>query len=94
MEVYAPDGRLHEVYVNIGSPVEMEEGELRFIDYELDVSRMPPHAARIEDEDEFREAAVRYGYSEAFQVACYAVARETVGLADGWVARGIPVFES
>ena len=30
----------------------------------------------IEDEDEFREAAARYGYSEAFQEACYEVARE------------------
>jgi protein associated with RNAse G/E len=94
LEVYAPDGRLHEVYVNIGSPVEIEEGELRFTDYELDVSRMPPHGARIEDEDEFREAAARYGYSEAFQEACYEVAREAVGLANGWVGQGMPVFES
>jgi protein associated with RNAse G/E len=94
LEVYAPDGRLHEVYVNISSPVEIGEGELWFTDYELDVSRKPPHGARIEDEDEFQEAAVRYGYSEAFQAACYAVAREAVGLADGWVGRGMPAFES
>jgi len=90
LEVYTPDGRLDEVYVNISSPVEIGDGELRFTDYELDVSRKPPHPARIEDEDEFREAAAKYGYSEAFQEACYEVAREAMGLADRWVAQGMP----
>jgi protein associated with RNAse G/E len=93
LEVYTPDGRLDEVYVNISSPVEIEDGQLRFTDYELDVSRKPPHPARIEDEDEFQEAASKYGYSEAFQEACYEVAREAVGVADGWVGRGMPAFE-
>ena len=90
LEVYTPDGRLDEVYVNISSPVEIQNGELRFTDYELDVSRKLPHRARIEDEDEFQEAAVQYGYSEAFQEACYALARQALALADGWVARGMP----
>jgi protein associated with RNAse G/E len=90
LEVYTPEGRLDEVYVNISSPVEIGDGQLRFTDYELDVSRRPPHGARIEDEEEFREAASRYGYSEAFQEACYRVARAAVGVADGWVGRGMP----
>ena len=90
LEAYTPDGRLDEVYVNISSPVEIGDGQMRFTDYELDVSRKPPHPARIEDEDEFQEAAARYGYSKAFQQACYEVAKEAMALANGWVAQGMP----
>ncbi|HSR30209.1 MAG TPA: DUF402 domain-containing protein [Anaerolineae bacterium] len=92
LEVYVADGSLEEVYVNISSPVEMGDGHLRFTDYELDVSCRPSHDARIVDEDEFQEAASRYGYSEAFQEACYEVAREALGVAERWVAKGMPVF--
>ena len=91
LEVCTAEGRLDEVYVNISSPMEMGDGQLRFTDYELDVSRKLPHPARIEDEDEFQEAAAKYGYSEAFQDACYEVAREALGLANRWVGRGMPV---
>ena len=91
LEVFTPDGQLDEVYVNINSPVEIEDGEVRFTDYELDVSRRPPLGARIVDEEEFREAAAAYGYSEEFQRTCYRAAREAVALADGWLAAGMPV---
>lgn len=90
LEAYAPDGRLEEIFVNINSPVEIGDGELRFTDYELDVIRKPPQGARVVDEDEFREAAAAYGYSEEFQRACYRAAQEAVGLADDWVAGGMP----
>ena len=93
LEVYAADGRLEQVYVNISSPVEIEDGYLRFTDYELDVSRRPPDGARIEDEEEFREAASKYGYSTAFQEACYEVAREAMEVANQWVAMGMPATE-
>jgi protein associated with RNAse G/E len=89
-EVYRVGGELDEIYVHISSPVEIADGELRFTDYELDVSRKPPHEARIVDEDEFQEAAVRYGYSQAFQQACYQVAREALAVAEGWEALGMP----
>lgn len=94
MEVYLPEAgqpqcRLVEIYVNINSPVEIGQQEIRFTDYELDVSREPPHGARIVDQDEFAEAAARYGYSPTFQEACYRTAREAVELADRWVARGM-----
>ncbi len=90
LEVYTPDGTLEEIFVNINSPVEITDGEIRFTDYELDVSRMPPDPARVVDEDEFLEAASRYGYSEDFRQACYAVAREAVELADSWAPRQAP----
>jgi protein associated with RNAse G/E len=94
LEAYAPDGRLEEIYVNIGSPAEFGETGIRFTDHELDVSRRPPDAARIVDQDEFRVAAAAYGYSPAFQASCHQVAREAVALADGWVARGMPAFDA
>jgi protein associated with RNAse G/E len=94
LEAYTPGGELAEIYVNINSPVEIQDSQLRFTDYELDVSRIPPHEARLEDEDEFLEAAVEYGYSEEFQQACYRVAREALNLANHWVARGMPEIDA
>ena len=88
LEAYTPEGTLEEIYIN--SPVEIEGGRIAFTDYELDVSRRLPHAARIVDQDEFLEAASRYGYSEAFQQTCYQVARQAIELANGWAAKGMP----
>lgn len=97
LEVYVPDAgppdtglpvgglRLVEIYVNINSPVELGEAEIRFTDHELDVSRELPGRARIVDEDEFEEVAARYGYTDEFRRFCYEVAREAVRIADGWV---------
>ena len=94
LEAYTPAGELAEIYVNIGSPVEIEGLEMSFTDYELDVSRIPPGEARLEDEDEFQEAATEYGYSEEFQRTCYRVAAEAMELANRWVGRGMPTETS
>lgn len=91
--MYRADGTLEEIYVDIASPVEIRDSATWFTDYELEVSRKPPHGARIEDEDEFREAVSRHGYSEDFQQACYDVAREAVEVANGWVAGGMPTID-
>jgi protein associated with RNAse G/E len=90
LEAYAPSGELAEIYVNISSPVEIQGLHMRFTDLELDVSRKLPGKARLEDEDEFEEAAAEYGYSEELQRACYQVARQALDLANGWVGRGMP----
>ena len=90
LEAYAPDGELAEIYVNISSPVEIDGLQMRFTDLELDVSRIPPGEARLEDEDEFQEAAVEFGYSEELQRTCYEVAREALDLANSWKGPGMP----
>lgn len=92
--MYAPDGTLHEIYVNIASPVRIEESRIWFVDYELDVSREPPHEARIVDEEEFLEALSRYGASQEFQQACYRAARQAMEVAGRWVAHGMPPIEA
>lgn len=93
LEVYLPDGELVEIYVHINSPVEIGDAQLCFTDYELDVSRLPPGQARLVDEDEFQEAASRYGYSPEFQQTCYRVAKEAIEVADNWVAKGMPTVD-
>lgn len=90
LEAYAADGTLEQIYVNVSSPPRIEGTQIQFTDHELDVSRVPPHEARIVDEDEFAEAAVRYGYSEAFQRTCYRAAAEALALANRWVAGEMP----
>jgi protein associated with RNAse G/E len=89
LEAYALDGTLEEIYLNINNPVQIVDSGLRYTDYELDVSRELPQAARIVDEDEFAEAAREHGYSQAFQEHCYEVAREAVEVANRWVAKGM-----
>ena len=93
LEVYAPDGAFEQIHINIASPARITEGGLSFTDYELDVTLSPPQEPRIVDEDEFREAAIRYGYSQPFQEACYRVAREAMGIAKRWIPRGMPAVE-
>jgi protein associated with RNAse G/E len=93
LELYLPGGELEEIYVNINSPVEVDSLQLSFTDYELDVSRILPGQARLVDEDEFEEAAIKYGYSAEFQQTCYQVAREALEIADNWVAKGMPAQE-
>lgn len=92
LEVFEPAGRLFEIYVNIGSPVKIENGVLQFEDYELDVLKRPPKPAVIVDEDEFAEAVLKYNYSREFQERMYAVARGALALAENWMAGPAPVF--
>ncbi|MGD8969616.1 MAG: DUF402 domain-containing protein [Anaerolineae bacterium] len=94
LEVYASDGTLEEIHVNVASPVRIEDSRIWFLDYDLDVSRQPPHEARIVDEREFLEAVPRYGCSTEFRQACYRAAQEAVELANRWVAGGMPAIEA
>lgn len=103
LEVYVPDAgppdaglpggglRLVEIYVNINSPVEIGEEEIRFTDYELDVSRELPGRARIVDEGEFEEAAACYGYTDEFRHFCCDMALEAVEVANHWQAGDPPL---
>jgi protein associated with RNAse G/E len=92
VEVFKPDGRLEELYVNVASPAEIKDGILRFTDYELDVARILPSVAKILDREEFDEAAQKYGYSEDFQRQAYQTAELVVQLVDHWPAKSAPKF--
>jgi len=88
LEIYSLAGELGEIYVNINSLVQIEPGQISYVDYELDVTLQPPGVARIVDQDEFAEAVLLYGYTNEFQQFFYQAAEEAVHLANGWVAKG------
>jgi hypothetical protein len=92
IEVFDTQGNLIEIYINIASPPEFEDGMMSFKDHELDVVRDMPGVARLVDEDEFVEAVVKYRYSEEFQKKMYAAAEEALDLANSWNAKPVPVF--
>lgn len=91
IEVFDTRGNLIEIYINIAAPPEFEDGVMSFKDHELDVSKYPPNPARLIDEDEFSEAAVKYHYSQEFQKKMYAAAREALEAANHWEARPVPI---
>jgi protein associated with RNAse G/E len=92
IEVFDTQGNLVEIYINIASPPEFEDGVMSFKDHELDVSRYPPKAAELIDEDEFAEAAIKYQYTQEFQDKMYSATNEALELANHWQARPSPHF--
>jgi protein associated with RNAse G/E len=92
IEVFDADGQLVEIYINIASPPEFEDEVMSFKDHELDVVRDMPGQAKLIDEDEFAEAAVKYHYSKEFQEKMYSAAEEAIELANHWKAQPAPYF--
>lgn len=90
IEVFDTQGNLVEIYINIASPPEFEDSVMSFKDHELDVSKYPPKPAKLIDEDEFAEAAVKYQYTQEFQDKMYATAEEALELANNWNAKPVP----
>lgn len=92
IEIFETSGELIHIYINVASPPELENGMMSFKDHELDVSRFPPKAAQLIDEDEFAQAVITYQYSEEFQAKMYAATNEALELANHWIARPVPIF--
>jgi protein associated with RNAse G/E len=92
VEAFDTQGNLIEIYINIASPPEFENDVMSFKDHELDVSKYPPKAAKLIDEDEFAEAAVKYQYTQEFQEKMYSAANEALELANHWQAKPSPYF--
>ncbi|HVC33616.1 MAG TPA: DUF402 domain-containing protein [Chloroflexota bacterium] len=88
-EVYRPSGELLEIYVHIASPTTVQGRQVTYTDLELDVILRPGHAPEVVDEDEFAQAAVRYGYSPAFRSSCYRAVADALKLVARWNAAGI-----
>lgn len=92
IEVFDTQGNLVEIYINIASPPEFEDGGMSFKDHELDVSKYPPDPAKLIDEDEFAEAIIIYQYTKEFQEKMYSAANEALDLANYWQAKPVPYF--
>jgi protein associated with RNAse G/E len=83
-ESYGPGGDLVEIFADISSPARIHEGAIVFTDYELDVVWRAGATLVIEDEDEFREAAQRYGYTDEFQAECWRLVDRVREVVDAW----------
>ena len=90
VESYDAAGALSEIYVHIGSPAQVVDGELHYTDYELDVARRTGERPIVLDEDEFEQVVTALGPTPEFRAACYRTLAEMTALIEGWVARGLP----
>lgn len=62
MATFHAPGGVVEVYVDITTPPYWHGHELRAVDLDLDVIRMPSGRCWVDDEDEFADHRVRLGY--------------------------------
>ena len=49
-------------YVNIASPTILDNGYLKYIDYDLDIKLYPDHMEKVLDENEYARHVQTYGY--------------------------------
>ncbi len=56
-------------YVNIATPTILDQGYLKYIDYDLDVKLYPNHQEKTLDENEFERHIQTYGYPDSLTKA-------------------------
>ena len=64
-------------YINIASPSIIENGFIKFIDYDLDLKVFPDGFTKVLDVNEFKAHCAQYGYSEDLQKILYHALDET-----------------
>lgn len=67
-------------YVNIALPSTWDDGTLRFVDLDLDVIWRADGLLVLDDEDEFDEHRVRWGYPQEVVDRCWAAVAEVKAL--------------
>lgn len=82
------EGRLVRTYCNIALPPEFGDGALEWVDLDLDVILHPGSDPLLEDEDEFAEHQIRYGYPPDLVQRVESTARDLLARAH----RGDPPF--
>ena len=51
-------------YCNMASPCVVDDGVIKYIDYDLDLVKTVKNEIKVLDEDEYRENKVKYNYGE------------------------------
>src|SRR5438552_6386657 len=59
--------KFRSFYCNIGTPAELENGMLTYVDLDIDVLVEPDFSYRVIDLDDFQTNVVKQGYPEAIQ---------------------------
>ena len=77
-------------YVNIASPFIVEEGAVKYIDYDLDIKVKPDGAFELLDREEFQRSIVEFKYPEPTQQRIWAeikTVKELIAQKDGIFSR-------
>ncbi len=77
-------------YANIASPAIMDQGIIKYIDYDLDLKLLPDGKEKVLDVDEYAENAKSYGYDDRLMMAIRKSFRKTEKLLE---ARKFPFDE-
>jgi Protein of unknown function (DUF402) len=89
-ESYTASGEPTRLDLDIASPPRWTEDAIAYTDHELDVLKEPGGPTQVEDEDEFADAIVQYGYSQELQARCRSALDEAIQLAETWTWLGCP----
>jgi hypothetical protein len=83
--VWEPDWRPNKHYVNIALPSTWDDGVLRFVDLDLDVSWWADGRVFLLDVDEFDEHTQRFGYPQNVVDGAWAAVDEVRAMIEGLV---------
>ncbi|TMV49930.1 DUF402 domain-containing protein [Paenibacillus mesophilus] len=89
IENYSESGEPSSLYVNISSFPLINESEIAYHDYELDVYCKYGGEVKVLDEDEFLKATNQYNYNSDFIKQCRESVNEATELINNWKYRGI-----
>lgn len=67
------------MYVDVIAPATFDDGQIRFVDLDLDVVKLHDGTVRVEDEEEFEERRVALGYPEDVVLRARRTAQQLVG---------------
>ena len=70
-------------YVNIASPTILDQGVLKYVDYDLDVKLYPDLVEKTLDEKEYAHNAVFYGYDEKLMRVIEKTKKKVIAMIDG-----------
>lgn len=76
----ADDATTRLWYCNISTPPQLSNGELSYIDLDIDVLVRPDFSFQMLDVDEFEQNAKRYGYPENIKQRTYAAVDELTSM--------------
>lgn len=80
--MWEPDWTPNKHYVNIALPATWDDGTVRWVDLDLDVSWWADGTLRLLDEDEFAEHRDRFGYPEWLVERAWKAVDEVQGMID------------
>ncbi len=84
---FYPDGSLRRYYCNVALPPTLEDGRLTWVDLDLDLIVGPDLSYTVDDEDEFAEHTVAWGYPPSLVETARGALAELMALVD---ARAFP----